>query len=185
VSTSSESTVGAADRYAAALFDLAIEEKAVDAVEADLRTLRAAMQAAPDLHEVVTSPAIPAADKVPALQAVARRLGVSDLTVRFVGLLASNGRAALLDAVASGFLARASRARGEVIARVATAVPLDDAARDALARTLGKTLNAPVALETEVRPELVGGLVVQVGSRQYDASIRTKLDNLKLALKGA
>jgi F-type H+-transporting ATPase subunit delta len=184
VSQASQSSNGAADRYAAALFDLARDDKAVDSVEADLKTLKAAIAGAPDLAEVLASPLIPADQKSPALQAVAQKLGLSALTVKFVGLVASNGRANLLPQMINAGLRLASQARGEVVARVVTAAPLDAKTQTKLQKSLADTLKTAVALETEVRPDLLGGLVVEVGSRQFDASIRTKLDTLKIALKG-
>ncbi|HEY1415330.1 MAG TPA: F0F1 ATP synthase subunit delta [Caulobacteraceae bacterium] len=179
----SHSDVGA--RYARALLDLAVETGAADAVEADLKSLKAMLAGSRDLRTVIASPKFTAEEKAKALAAVAARAGACDTTVRFLGVLTANRRAAALSAVIDAFQRLAAERRGFVAAEVVTAAPLSKAQANALAETLANAIGREPQIDTRVDPAILGGLKVRVGSRLYDASLKTKLDSLKFALKRA
>ena len=172
-------------RYAQALFDLATEDRNLAAVEADLKALKSMCADSKDLRSLLASPAFSAEDKGKALDALAVKAKLNPITRKFLGLLAVNGRASvLLDAI-SGFEELAANARGAVSARVTTAVPLTTAQSKGVAAALRTALGKDPEIETRVDPSLLGGIKVQVGSRLFDASLRSKLDSLKFALKRA
>ena len=172
-------------RYAQALFDLANDENKLAAVEADLKALKSMCADSKDLRSLLASPAFSAEDKGKALDALAVKAKLNAITRKFLGLLAVNGRASvLLDAI-SGFEELAANARGAVSARVTTAVPLTTAQSKGVAAALRTALGKDPEIETRVDPSLLGGIKVQVGSRLFDASLRSKLDSLKFALKRA
>lgn len=175
----------AAERYASALFELAGEAGAVAAVEADMKALAAAWRTSADLRAAMASPLYPVAEKQAALAGIAAKAGLHALSAKFVGLLAANGRAADLGGAALAFVERAARARGAVRAEVASAHALSDAQVRALTDALSAAFKAPVDVETSVRPDLLGGLVVKVGSKLFDDSVKAKLEALKIAMKGA
>jgi F-type H+-transporting ATPase subunit delta len=175
---------GLGQRYAKALFDLADETKALDQVAGDLRTLRRLLAESPDLTRVVRSPLLGREAQGRAVDAVLERAGASDLVRRFVGVVAANNRLFALDRMAKAYLDELARRRGEMTAEVATAHPLTDRQTAALSDQLKKALGAKVDLSVKVDPSLLGGMVVRVGSRMIDSSIKTKLDRLQLAMKG-
>ncbi|MEO7026957.1 MAG: F0F1 ATP synthase subunit delta [Caulobacteraceae bacterium] len=172
-------------RYARALFDLARERGLLDAVEADLATLKRLRAESPDLRSLLTSPAFSTDDRAKGLAAIGGRAGFSPVTGQFLGVLAANRRTDALAAIIESFehLVRASR--GFVSAEVTTAVPMSAAQSEALATGLRQALGKDPRIETRVDPALLGGVKVKVGSRLYDASLRAKLDSLKFALKRA
>jgi F-type H+-transporting ATPase subunit delta len=172
-------------RYAQALFDLATETKQVSAVEADLKSLKAALRDSHDLRVLVGSPAFSAEDKGKGLVAIAVKARFNMTTVKFLGLLATNGRASSLASVITGFEALAAKARGAVSAQVTTAIALSPAQSKGLAAALRQALGKDPEIETRVDPAILGGIKVQVGSRLFDASLKSKLDSLKFALKRA
>lgn len=175
----------AADRYAQAAFDLALESKALDALEKDFATFDAALAASADLRTALGSPLIAADEKSRALSAVAQKLGLSQLGRNLIGVVAKNGRAAEIPAVARAFRTRLARHRGATQVEIVSARPLEKAQRDAILAGLSKSLGDKVDAVTRVDESLIGGFVVRAGSRQFDASLRSKLDALKLALKTA
>jgi len=172
-------------RYAQALFDLANEQNEVAAVEADLKSLKAAIADSRDLRVLLASPAFSAEDKGKGLGAIAQRAGLRPTTQKFIGLLAANGRAAALSAVITAFERLSADARGVVAAQVVTALPLTDAQAKGVAQALRQALGKDPEIETRVDPSILGGIKVRVGSRLFDASLRSKLDSLKFALKRA
>jgi len=172
-------------RYAQALFDLATETKQVAAVEADLKSLKTALRDSHDLRVLVGSPAFSAEDKGKGLVAVAVKGKFNITTIKFLGLLATNGRASSLASVITGFEALAAKARGAVSAQVTTAIALNAAQSKGLAAALRQALGKDPEIETRVDPAILGGIKVQVGSRLFDASLKSKLDSLKFALKRA
>jgi F-type H+-transporting ATPase subunit delta len=180
---SKASNVG--DRYAQALFDLASDEKRVAAVEADLKSLKVALAESRDLRVLVGSPAFGAEEKGRGLAAIADKAKFNATTKKFLGLLAANGRASALPAVISGYEALSAKARGAVSAEVTTAVPLTAAQSKGVAAALRQALGKDPEIETRVDPAILGGIKVQVGSRLFDASLKSKLDSLKFALKRA
>lgn len=183
---SAENTIvsGIAVRYATALFDLASEAKQVDTVAADLATIKASLEESADLVRLVLSPLINRDDQARAMTAVLEMLGVSDLVRRFVGTVAQNRRLFALSDMIDGFSQLLAADRGEVVARVISAKKLTAKQVEALTSELKSSIGSDVALEAEVDENIIGGLVVKVGSRMVDSSIRTKLQNLKFAMKG-
>ena len=175
---------GLADRYATALFELARERGAIEAIERDLDSIRELVDGSDDLRRVVRSQTLSRAEQGKALDAVLERLGTNQYVRNFVALLARNRRVFLLTDMIAAFQAKLAEHRGEVSAEVTSAVPLKpnhlDAVRDALRTIVGRD----VTLESRVDPSLIGGLTVRIGSRMLDNSLRTKLQNLELAMKG-
>ena len=180
---SKASDVGA--RYARALFDLALETSCLPAVEADLKSLKAMRAESADLRSVLASPAFNAEAKGRVLAALADRAGFTDTTRKFLGLLAANGRSSALWSVIGSFQRLSAEHRGVVSAEVVTAVAMTDAQAAGLASALRASLGKDPEIETRVDPAILGGLKVRVGSRLYDASLKSKLDSLKFALKRA
>ena len=172
-------------RYAQALFDLANDENKLAAVEADLKALKSMSADSKDLRTLLASPAFSAEDKGKALSALAAKAKLNPVTRKFLGLLAANGRASALASVITGFENLAATARGAVSAQVTTAVPLTAAQSKGVAAALRTALGKDPEIETRVDPSLLGGIKVQVGSRLFDASLRSKLDSLKFARKRA
>ncbi|MFZ5721394.1 MAG: F0F1 ATP synthase subunit delta [Pseudomonadota bacterium] len=172
-------------RYAQALFDLAQEQKQVSAVEADLKSLKAAIADSKDLRTLLGSPAFSADDKAKGLVGVGAKAKFNMTTLKFLGLLASNGRAAALPAVIDAFARLSAAARGAVSAEVTTAVPLTPAQSKGVAAALRQSLGKDPEITTRIDPAILGGIKVKVGSRLFDASLKSKLDSLKFALKRA
>jgi F-type H+-transporting ATPase subunit delta len=173
-----------AGRYAAALFELAKEERQLPQVEADLAAFKSMLDESADLRRLVRSPVISAEDQARALGAILARARISSLTTNFFRLIARNRRLFAAADMIRNFRELLARERGEVSADVASAHPLTpeqlDALKDALRVQIGKDLQ----VNARVDPNLLGGLVVKVGSRMIDSSLRTKLGNLKVAMKG-
>jgi F-type H+-transporting ATPase subunit delta len=178
-------TTGVAGRYASALFELADNAKALDQVAQDLDTFKKLLAESAELARLIGSPVIGRDLQGKALLAVLDAAGVKGLTRNFIGTVAANGRARELPAMATAYLAELARRRGETSATVTSAVPLSpqqmQQLNDALRSVLG---GAKVSLDAHVDPDILGGLVVKVGSRLFDSSIRSKLQRLQLAMKG-
>jgi F-type H+-transporting ATPase subunit delta len=172
-----------AGRYASALFELASEAGTVTAVESDLDTLAAALSESADLRELTTNPEIGRKAQGSAIEAVATALGLSDLTKKFLGTLAANGRLSHLGDMVRAFRTIAAAQRGEVTAEVTSAHALTDAQIDQLKQKLTAREGRTVKLSTKVDPDLLGGLVVTVGSKRIDGSIRTRLNSLAQVMK--
>ena len=173
-----------AGRYAAALLDLAKEERQVPRVEADLKSFQAMLDESADLRRLIRSPVIAADDQGKALDAILARAGVSPLTVNFFKLIARNRRLFAVADMMRDFRALLARERGEVSADVASAHALTPQQLNALKDALRVQVGKDVQVNTRVDPALLGGLLVKVGSKMIDSSLRTKLDNLKVAMKG-
>ena len=176
-------TASVAGRYASALFDLAKETNSVASVEADLGTFDALLSSSEDLRYLVRSPVISAADQGKALAALLAKAGVSGTTANFIALAAKNRRLFVIPEMIANFRSLAAKARGEVTAEVTSAHPLTEAQTVALKETLRSTAGNNVVLAAKVDPAIIGGLIVKIGSRMIDSSIKTKLDNLSVALK--
>jgi F-type H+-transporting ATPase subunit delta len=172
-------------RYARALFDLAVETGALDAVDADLKALKSMIGASLDLRLLLVSPATSGEDKAKGLEAIAARTELCATTRKFLGLLAANRRASALAAIIEAFARLAEGRRGVVSAQVVTAVAMSAAQSADLADALRVALGKDPQIETRVDPAILGGFKVRVGSRLYDASLKSKLDSLKFALKRA
>jgi F-type H+-transporting ATPase subunit delta len=177
-------TASLAGRYAAALYDLAGEQGVVTAVETDLDTLAAAVRESADLAALIKNPEVSREAAAKAVDAVAEYLKLSGLTRNFLGVLAANRRLASLPDVVRAFTAIAAAARGEVTAEVTTAHPLDEAQLAQLAEKLKVREGRSVTVKAHVDPAILGGLVVKIGSRMIDGSIRTRLNSLAQAMKG-
>ena len=175
---------GLAGRYATALFELAQEERAVETVERDFAALKTLVNESPDLRLLVRAPVFSRKDQEKGMDAVLRRMEAAPLTVRFVLLLASKGRLFALMDVVRAFELLAAKLRGEVRAEVTSARPLSDAEVNELKAVLKSKLGRDARLDAKVDPSLLGGLVVKVGSRMIDSSLRTKLDGLRAAMRG-
>ena len=173
-----------AGRYALALFGLARDEKQLENVGASLATVRQALAESDDFRELTTSPLIGREQAVKAVTAAAGAMKLDPLTTNFLGVLAQNRRLTRLAAVIRAFNTLAARHRGEITAEVVSAHPLDDGQVDALRQNLLTRMGRDIAVELEVDPAILGGLVVKVGSRMIDGSLRTKLNTLALAMKG-
>jgi len=175
---------GIAARYATALYDLGEGEKALDAVADDLRGLQEMISASDDLRRLIRSPLITRDDQWKAVETLLEKADVNVLTRRFIGVVTDNRRLFALPSIIAAFLRLLAARRGEVTAEVTSSVKLDDAQTAALTETLRSTLGSKVAVEVSVEPEILGGLVVRVGSRMFDSSLRTKLTRMQLAMKG-
>lgn len=175
---------GLAGRYANALFELAQEQKAVDAVSSDLASLRKALETSPDLTRLVRSPVYGAEDQAKALKAIMAQMGAGTLATNFVLLLASKRRLFALNQAIAAYEHQVAKSRGETEAEVTAARPLSDGEITELKAALKAKLGKEPRLHTKTDPSLLGGLVVKVGSRMIDSSLRTKLDGLRTAMKG-
>ena len=175
---------GLAGRYASALFELADENKALDRTATDLTGLKRMLAESPDLARMVRSPVLSRGEQGKAMAAIMEKAGFSELTRRFIGLVAQNRRLFALTSMIDAFLAELARRRGEMTARVTTARPMSDAQVRALSDTLRASMGSQVDVEVSVDPALIGGMIVKVGSRMVDSSVRTKLNKLQLAMKG-
>lgn len=182
---SSASDAGLAGRYAQALFDLAKADGSLDQVANDLRGVRGMLAESPELSRTLPSPMVPLDVKIATLRTLGERAGMAAVTVKFLGVVATQGRLDALDAIASAFLEQLADVKGEMTVEIVSAQPLADdqaaAVRDAVGSAVGKSIR----LETKVDPSLLAGMVVRVGSRMIDASLKTKLRNLELAMRGA
>lgn len=172
-------------RYAQALFDLALETGRVEPVRADLKSLKAAWIDSSDLRRLATSPIMAADEQVKGLVAIAEKAKFDATTRNFLGLLAQNGRARDLPAVIAGFERLHSAHTGVVAAEVVSAVPLSTAQTKSIQSALSQALGKAPEMTARVDPSILGGLKVKVGSRLFDASLKTKLDQMKFALKRA
>ncbi|WP_340116018.1 F0F1 ATP synthase subunit delta [Pelagibius sp. 7325] len=173
-----------AGRYASALLDLADEQKALDQVSGDLQTLRSMIGESEDLRRLLGSPVITRDEQRRAMTALMEKAGIGQLTQRFVLVVANNRRLFALRAMIEGYLAELARRRGEITAAVTSARSLSDAQQAALLDALRSAVGSKVQLDLKVDPALIGGMIVKVGSRMIDSSLRSKLQRLQLAMKG-
>ena len=175
---------GLATRYAAALFELADSKKALDAVAADLTQLQKMIAESADLRSMMNSPLLDRAEQTKAMVAVAKAAGFNELTQKFAGIIGQNRRLFVLPAIIKAFLKLLADRRGEMTAEVTAARPLTSDQQAAVAEAIRKAVGSKVSIDLKVDPELLGGLVVRVGSRMIDSSLKTKLQKLQLAMKG-
>jgi F-type H+-transporting ATPase subunit delta len=172
-------------RYARALFELADEAGAIAAVEADLVSLKKAWSESADLRRLLNSPTFSADDKGAGLGAIADKAKLHTVTRKFIGLLSANRRTGALPDVINAFVKLSADKRGVVAAEVITALPLSAAQSKGVAAALRQALGKDPEISTRVDPAILGGIKVRVGSRLFDASLKSKLDSLKFALKRA
>ncbi|MFN3293149.1 MAG: F0F1 ATP synthase subunit delta [Gemmobacter sp.] len=174
---------GIAARYAQAVFDLAREDKALTALERDVDALDAALKASADLREAIASPLLTREDQGRAIAAVAAKMGVSALVANTLALMAQKRRLFVLPHLLADLRARIAAEKGEITAEVASATELTAEQAAALAATLQASVGKTVKLNATVDESLIGGLVVKVGSKMIDTSIRAKLASLQNAMK--
>ena len=175
---------GLADRYAAALFDLADERRMLDEAASDLRQLRTMLAESADLSRLVRSPAVTRGEQGKAIAALAERCGFSPLVRDFLAVVAKNRRLFAVPAMIEAYLARLAARRGEVTAVVTAAQPLSDAQLGLLSEQLRRGVGRRVFVDVRVDPGLIGGMIVKLGSRMVDGSLKSKLLRLQLAMKG-
>ncbi len=176
---------GLAGRYATAVFELAQEERSVETLERDFATLKSAVQQTPDLARLVRAPVFSREQQAQGMKAVLQAIGAAPLTTRFVLMLASKRRLFALAEIIRAFEGLVSNQRGQVEAVVTSARPLSDSETLSLKAAIRSRIGREPRLETRVDPSLLGGLMVKVGSRMIDTSIRTKLNGIRLAMRGA
>ena len=181
--SSAASLSGASGRYASAIFDLAKASGSLDTVASEFDTLGGVLRDNAELSGVIASPAYSRGQQGAVMAQVGEKLGSSDLTRKFVGLMAQKGRLGLLPDAMAGFSALLAEERGEETAEVISAKPLSDMQRDALAQNLKSSFGKDVKIDARVDPSLLGGLIVKVGSKMVDASLKSKLERLELAMK--
>lgn len=174
---------GVAQRYASALFELARDGSELDSAERDIRTLSNLLDESSDLRRLVESPVFSAEEQERAIGAVASRAGIGGLVGNFVRLVAKNRRLFALPGMIRSFEELLARHRGEMTAEVTSAHPLSAEHTEALKAALKEKLGKDVAIRARVNPAILGGLIVKVGSRMIDNSLRTRLTTMKTRLK--
>jgi F-type H+-transporting ATPase subunit delta len=172
-----------AGRYATALFELATEAGSVDAVSADLDRFESLLAESEDLRRLVRSPVFTSEEQLKAVSAVLERTGMSGLVANFIRLTAQNRRLFAVEAMIRGYRALVARSRGELTASVTVAEPLSDARLQEVRDTLREVTSKDVKVDVKVDPKIIGGIIVQLGSRMVDASLRTKLSAIQTAMK--
>ncbi len=174
---------GVAERYAGSLFELALESKSVESVEKDLTRVEQLLAGSDDLKRLIESPVFSADDQFKAIAAVADKAGIKGLVGNFLRVVAKNRRLFAVPGMIRAYRRIAAEQRGEVSAEVTSAHALSAAQQNELKATLREVAGKDVAVALTVDPSLLGGLIVKIGSRQIDTSLKTKLNSLKLALK--
>ncbi len=180
---SSSPISGIADRYAGSLFDLALQSGEVEKVEADLTAVERMLAESEDLKRLIMSPVFSAEEQFNSVTAIADRAGIAGLAGNFLRVVAKNRRLFAVPAMIKAFREIAADQRGEVSAEVTTAHPLSGEQETELKAALKGVTGKDVTVSVTVDPSLLGGLIVKIGSRQIDTSLKTKLNSLKLALK--
>jgi F-type H+-transporting ATPase subunit delta len=179
------SVSGVSGRYATALFELARDEKSVDAVKADLERFDSLLADNPDLKRLVRSPVFSSDTQLRALSAVLDKVGISGISANFLKILTTNRRLFAVSDVIRAFRALVAKFKGEATADITVAEKLSDKNLDALKAALKSVTGKDVSLDVKVDPSIIGGLVVKLGSRMVDSSLRTKLNSIKHAMKEA
>jgi F-type H+-transporting ATPase subunit delta len=185
VAAEDPSVSGVSGRYATALFELARDEKSIDAVKADLDGFDALLAESDDLRRLVRSPVFSADTQLKALNAVLDRAAITGIAANFLKVLTRNRRLFAVSDVIRAFRALVAKFKGEATADVTVAEKLSDRNLDALKTALKSVTGKDVALNVNVDPAIIGGLVVKLGSRMVDSSLRTKLNSIKHAMKEA
>jgi F-type H+-transporting ATPase subunit delta len=177
-------SAGLAGRYAAALYDLAHDSAAIDAVAADLDKLKALIAGSVDVSKLIASPLLPRTQQAKAMAALVMRAGLGDLARRFVGVVARNRRLAALPEIIDAFQLILAERRGELAAEITAAKPLSQTQINAIAAAIPGATGRKVRLVLKTDPRILGGLRVRMGSRLVDASLANKLNRLQFAMKG-
>jgi len=176
---------GMAGRYATALFELARDANAIDAAKADLERFDALVAESPDLARLVRSPVFSADEQLHALSAVLERAGIGGLAAQFLKLVTKNRRLFAAHDMVRGFRELVAQYKGETTAEITVAEQLKDDHVAALRNALKAVSGKDVDLKIKIDPAIIGGLVVKLGSRMVDSSLRTKLNSIKHAMKEA
>ena len=184
VSSNVIGATGLSGRYATALFELADEEKALDDVASDLASVGVMIEESDDLQRLIRSPIISRDDQLGAMDAVLEAAGVGQLTRNFIGVVTRNRRLFALPGMIKDYQALLAATRGEATAEVTSAQQLSGAQISAVEDSIKQAMGTKVAIDAKVDESLLGGLVVKVGSRMVDTSLKTKLSQLRLAMKG-
>lgn len=171
-----------ATRYVRALIDLAQDSKALDKVEQDFSELAAMVSSSDDFKHLIRSPLIGAQNQISAIEAVAQKAGFHDLTKNFLRVLVQNRRLNILEGAFATFKAELSKLRGEVAVTVQTAQDLSAKQIKALEEALKKQTGADVAINAKVQPDILGGMVVTIGSHMIDDSVARKLERLRSSM---
>jgi len=174
---------GMASRYANALFELASEQNAIDSVAADLGRFNGLVEESADLKRLVRSPVFSSEEQTKAVTAVLERAGIGGIAANFIKLAAHNRRLFAVGDMISAFTALVAKARGQASAEVTAAQPLSDDNLNVLKDSLKSATGKDISLNVKVDPSLIGGLIVKIGSRMIDASLKTKLQSIKIAMK--
>ena len=174
---------GLAVRYATALFDLAAERNSLDQVASDLAQLKDLLAQSPDLRRFLRSPVLTREQQNQALGSLLQKAGISELTQQFVALVARNRRLFALGGMIEAYLSDLDRRQGKVSAEITVAQPLSESQAEAMNATVKKAYGDKVAISVSVDSRLLGGMVVKVGSRLIDNSLKSKIDKLQLAMK--
>ncbi len=185
MSSEQTKTSGVAGRYATALFELAVDRSVIDDVANDLQQLQAMIDESADLRRLIQSPLFSRDQQSAAMTAVLTSAGLSELVRNFIGVVAANRRLFAVEGMIGAYRGLVAQYRGEVTAEVTSATPLSDTQRSAVEQALKQAIGSNVSVNAEIDPDLIGGMVVRVGSRMVDSSLRTKLQRLQLAMKGA
>ena len=175
---------GVPGRYAAALFELAAEAKSIDKIAGDLTSFQTMLAGSTDLQRLVRSPVFSGEDQLAALEAICAKAGVNGLALNFIKLVAKNRRLPALSDAITAFNALVAVSKGEVAAEVTSAEKLSEKHIKDIKAALKSSMGRDVQLSTKVDSSLLGGLIVKVGSKMMDNSLKTKLQNLKIAMKG-
>jgi F-type H+-transporting ATPase subunit delta len=183
VADTSHPVSGVAERYASSLFELALSENAVEQVTADLDRFQAMLDESEDLRRFIASPVFSSEDQMKAIIALSAKAGISGYFANFLKVVAKHRRLFALPGMIRAFRIIAAEQRGEITAEVTSAHALTQAQEDELKAALKSVTGKNVTAAVTVDPSILGGLIVKVGSRQIDTSLRTKLSTLKLALK--
>lgn len=182
-SETSSVTASVEGRYASALYDLATEQGQVAEVEGHLTAFQNLLSGSNDLQRMIKSPVFSAEEQAGAMSAILEKVGISGVTANFFALVAKNRRLFAIPGIIKAFKQLAASGRGEVTAQVTSAAPLTDEQVAALRTSLRAKVGKDVVLDQAVDPEILGGLIVKVGSRMVDNSLRTKLNAMKVGLK--
>jgi F-type H+-transporting ATPase subunit delta len=172
-----------AGRYATALFELALETNAVDAVTADLQTFDRMLADSADLARLVRAPVFTAEEQARAIAIIVERAGIATLAANFLTFVASNRRLFAVQDMIKAYRARVAQHKGEVRAEITVAEQLSDAHLAAIKEALASVTGKKIDVDVRVEPAIIGGLVVKLGSRMVDSSLRTKLNAIKHAMK--
>ena len=176
---------GLSGRYAKALYELAAEKKIISKIVKDFISLKALLKSNDLLKNMIKSPAVSKLNKQSSIIKILKKAKADSLTIKFCGILAKNGRLILINEIIDVFLAEISRINGEVQAEVTSSFELDKAQQNKVELAIADATGVKkIVLSTKVDETLIGGLIVKIGSKMIDNSIKTKLNNLEIAMRG-